>query len=282
MPNIPFLARRVTRWVLSCLLLQNVPLLFRLPGFTLRLRTCPVCDGPAHLEARNACTPLDRCAVCGHVFSRKAPKPYTLRQMYRDNSFWVGDKSHQGITHVAPGPEWDGYLDARIGILKRSGVLGEESQHILEIGCSEGMLLYELGRLGHVVEGCEINPETASIGAKSLGVRIRVGPFEAFPEVESLYDGVASFHTMEHVVDLHAAFRKIHRMLKPDGGLVVEVPTGAEEYHNIFHVHFFEPESLERLLSHYFQKVTIEENRFTDPWGATIRSLYGVGRLPKR
>lgn len=203
--------------------------------------------------------------------------------LYEDANFWNLDRSHQGITRIDYGPEWDGYLGARLGIIERSGLMADgEALRFFEIGCSEGMLLKALKDKGHYAEGCEMNPSVVEAGRARLGVTIHMGMFETMPDAEIPFDRIVTFHTLEHLNDPHAVLTKCVRMLADDGALLVEVPTGAEDFNTIYHVQFFERDSLRRLLEQYFQQVEILDNHYTDPDGTVVQSLYGIGRTPRR
>jgi SAM-dependent methyltransferase len=205
-----------------------------------------------------------------------------LNLLYGDFEYWVKDKAHQGITDVQPSGQWDGFVRARIGILERSGILrGGRPLKFLEIGCSEGMLLHELKKLGHEVLGCEMNPAIADKGRTQLGVDIRAAMFEDLDLPWHSYDVVMSFHTIEHVKSPRGIFERAAKLLKPDGCILVEVPCGAEEYNNTDHLHFFCKESLTRLIRDCFEESEIIDNSYTHP-NDVVGSLYGVGRRPKR
>jgi len=269
--------------VTSCLTLRNIRFLYMLPGFTRHARRCPVCGGkPDKVEYQTRFTPLDHCAECGHVYSRKTPKKRILHLMYSDIAYWVRDKQHQGITTIEYGPQWQGFIDARMGIAERAGVLNGSHKKVFEIGCSEGILLRELQERGHEALGCEMNKPTAEAGMKALGVKIETDLFEDLKLTPGYYDLVMSFHTVEHLPDLHKVFSKIASILKPDGSVLIEVPTGPEEYTNPDHVQFFDDNSLKRLLEIFFEVGEIIPNRYTNPHGTVIGSLYGVGRRPRR
>jgi SAM-dependent methyltransferase len=270
------------RKVKSCLLLQNIRFLYLLPFFTSRVRKCPVCGGSGVHEFTNRYTPLDRCQSCGHVYSRKVPKRRILNQMYKDFTYWEKDKEHQGIHAVEPGPHWDGYLGARTGIIRKTGLLdGDAPKSFFEIGCSEGMLLRELNTLGHIAEGSEMNIPTAQAGMDALGVTIYTDIFENLTLKPQSQDVVLSFHTIEHITHLDTVFRKIAEILKSDGAVLIEVPCGPEEYNNTDHLHFFYENSLKCLLDSYFKEAEILDNTYTTTNGTQIGSLYGVGRFPK-
>ena len=272
------------RIITSCLLFRNIRMLYMLPPFTLSVDKCPVCGGKGKHEFTNRYTPLDKCSDCGHVYSRKIPKKRILKLMYKDFSYWVHDKEHQGIKTVEYGPQWEGFLKARIGIARKTGLLnGEKDLKFFEIGCSEGILLKELENLGHVAEGCEMNVPTAQAGIDSLGVKIHTSIFEDLSLEENHYDSVMSFHTVEHLPDPGFVFEKITKILTPDGKLLIEVPCGPEEYTTTDHLQFFYKESLERFLSDYFEEVEIIDNGYRNKHdGVIIGSLYGYGSKPKK
>jgi len=261
---------------------QWIRRLYRAPGFTRKLSRCPVCgSAPDRMEFQASFSALDHCAACDHVYSRKMPGKLILHLMYRDLDYWVRDKEHQGIARIAAGEQWKGYLDARMGALRRAGAINGETQKIFEIGCSEGMLLHELQNLGHQTLGCECNRPTAEAGIKSLGVKIEIGMFEELALSNNYYNSVISFHTIEHIPDLGRTFARIREILTPEGTLLIEVPTGPEEYCNTDHVQFFSETSLQRLMDKHFESGEVFWNRYTNAEGTKMGSLYGVGRRPR-
>lgn len=260
-----------------------IRLLYKLPGFTVRVADCPVCGGkPDRIEFNTRYSPLDHCADCGHVYTRTNPGKSILHLMYKDVDYWKQDKEHQGITRIEFGPQWEGFIEARIGAMRKCGVITGSAMRFLEVGCSEGILLRELEDSGHEALGCECNRPTAEAGIKALGVRIRIGLFEEVQLAQAYYDVVASFHTIEHIPDLSRTFAKIVDVLKPDGTAFIEVPTGPEEYANTDHVRFFSDASLKRLLERYFEVGETVPNLYSTADGTKVGSLFGIGRRPQK
>ena len=264
----------------SALGLDDLERLYKYPFLTTKTRSCPICGGRGYYEHTNTCTALDRCENCGHVYSRKVPGRFILRRMYGDFEYWIADKKHQGIEMVEEGSHWSVFLDARIGIIEKVGLLSTTPQHFYEIGCSEGILLKELQNRGHIARGCEMNESIAKKGSEQLGIEIDTALFEDLDIETDTYDAVLSFHTIEHLVDPKLVLAKIAGILKPDGVVLIEVPCGPEEYDNTDHLQFFCKESLLGLLDNYFEQSDIIENRYTNEKGIEITSLYGIGRVP--
>ncbi|MBI5095883.1 MAG: class I SAM-dependent methyltransferase [Candidatus Hydrogenedentes bacterium] len=267
----------------TCALLRNVRILYMTPGFATRVTGCPICgSSQTAFEYKNRYVPLDRCVACGHVFSRKLPGKRILNLMYGDMHYWTKDKFHQGITEIRPSEQWQGFTGARVGILERTGLLGDGApRKFFEIGCSEGMVLHELHMRGHEVMGCEMNPEISEEGRKQLGVDIRTAMFEDLELPRASFDVVMSFHTIEHVKSPRAVFEHIVQILRPEGTVLIEVPCGPEEYNNTDHLHFFCEESLKRLIQDYFEETEVIDNSYTNFEGVQIGSLYGIGRRVK-
>ncbi len=107
--------------------------------------------------------------------------------------------------------------------------LHTEAPLIMDVGCSSGLLLALLK---------ERLPSAQLIGADYIR-----GPLEAisqqFPDIpllqfdlascplqDNFLDAVVALNVLEHIEDDAAAIRHIHRMLKPQGVAVIEVPAG--------------------------------------------------------
>lgn len=269
----------------AVLLFRNARVLYKVPGFVRHQTECPVCGGRnVRFEARNRFFPIHRCDACGHCYAAVLPGRRILNLLYHRTDYWEKDKVHQNIRSMQAGPEWDVFLGDRIGILRRTGLLaaGGPPLRFMEIGCSEGIVLHELERLGHTAEGCEMNPHIVEGGREALGVTIQLCTFDEFQPDPEGYDRVIAFHTVEHLCDLHGLMEKIARIMRPGGAVLFEVPCGPEEYANTDHTQFFSDESMTLLLGKYFDEVEIVPNRYTTGAGVAVGSIYGVGRGPKR
>ena len=255
--------------------------LFRKSSSIYKVTNCPICGSAGKFEYENKLTRLFRCRKCDHVYARDLPDDKALSALYGDFTYWERDRSHQGITSVHEGEEWNTYLRARMDILERLDLLNQPETHgrnVFEIGCAEGMLLHALKNRGMNVGGCEMNRAVADEGVKGLGVDIRTEQFEDLILPEESHDLVISFHTLEHMRFPARVLAKIAHILRPDGAVLIEVPCGEEEYENTDHLHFFSAQSLRHLLNQYFVTTEILDNVYSNSAGVKVGSIYGVGR----
>jgi 2-polyprenyl-3-methyl-5-hydroxy-6-metoxy-1,4-benzoquinol methylase len=247
----------------------------------LRLEVCPICGNRGRFEFENKVSVLCRCERCDHVYARDLPSDAALQSLYGDFGYWLKDRVHQGISTIQAGQAWEGFLQARIGILERMRCLAPHPGRatlVFEIGCSEGILLHELGKRGLQASGCEMNVAVAEQGIRQLGANILTAPFETLALPARHFDLVMAFHTLEHMRFPVEVLAKAAGMLRADGVLLIEVPGGKEEYDNTDHLHFFSEQSLRLLLERFFRATEIVKNEYTNSAGTRIVSLYGVGR----
>lgn len=99
-----------------------------------------------------------------------------------------------------------------------------KSGRVLDVGCGRGYFLLRCRELGYDVEGFDVSSEAASYVRDMLGIPVRTGSFESAPFEEGACDVVTMWHALEHTADPRVYLDRAHRLLRPDGVLVVDVP----------------------------------------------------------
>jgi SAM-dependent methyltransferase len=101
---------------------------------------------------------------------------------------------------------------------------------IVEIGCSSGLLMREMmARLpGNVFLGADYTYGTL----EALGRRLHAIPLVQFdltrcPLPDAFADIVVMLNVLEHIGDDEAAISEVHRIVKPGGSVIIEVPAAA-------------------------------------------------------
>jgi SAM-dependent methyltransferase len=99
----------------------------------------------------------------------------------------------------------------------------------LDLACGTGAVAERAAAAGAPVVGIDLAPaliETARERAAERGLAIdyRVGDCERLDLPDASFDVVLCVHVLEHVPDDAAALRELHRILKPGGWGVIQVP----------------------------------------------------------
>lgn len=104
-----------------------------------------------------------------------------------------------------------------------------DKSHVLDVGCYTGGLAASLNARGHRVVGLEQDVAAARI-AQSLGVEVLTGSVEDPGFVAGLSvrpDVILLLDVLEHLRDPAGVLCELHRILRPDGCLLVTGPNVA-------------------------------------------------------
>ncbi len=98
--------------------------------------------------------------------------------------------------------------------------------HVLDVGCSSGILLTQLTKKSFQVTGIEPNKKAYSLARKKLGVRIFYGTLKQYisGRKKKYYDCIIYNHVLEHIEDINEEIKMIKSLLKKGGLLVIGVP----------------------------------------------------------
>jgi len=140
---------------------------------------------------------------------------------------------------------------------------------------------------GFDVTGCEVDP-IAVDRAKAKGVHVLQGDFSELDFQEGYYDVVVMNHVLEHFHDCKAVLRKVRRILKDRGRLILVVPNATALSRVVFekhwfnweiprHLYHFTPETLEKYCSVVgFKKLSIESRSHVSIWLDSVRYKMGI------
>jgi len=95
------------------------------------------------------------------------------------------------------------------------------SRKILDVGCNAGQFLDEMN--GFERYGIDRSPSHGKIAKEKYGENIFIGTFEDYSSPDFLFDCITLQDVLDHMVDPLGALEKCHKLLKPDGILVVKV-----------------------------------------------------------
>lgn len=150
---------------------------------------------------------------------------------------------------------------------------------VLDIGCGNGGFLFQMKQRGFRVEGTEWNVESAARLPQDQRIKVHVGDLIGLDLPDESYDLITLWHVLEHVRAPHQTLRRIRRMLKAGGSLLISLPNAESRQAKRFasawlhhdpprHLFGFGPKSMRQLLEWTGFEVTsiktssLEQNPF--------------------
>lgn len=178
---------------------------------------CPVCAAPAgrpfetHKDAISGRDySIFDCPGCGLVYASPLRFP---------GADWYGKFNyHEGYQETA-----DEGAEGRFRLFL--GWVPIKEGRSLDLGCANGTFVRMAGESGFDAEGLEVDAGFAA-AARKAGLTIKEGLLDdAFAQENAgAYDMVSIFEVYEHVDDPKDTLRRIKRLLKPGGYLLLSVP----------------------------------------------------------
>jgi 2-polyprenyl-3-methyl-5-hydroxy-6-metoxy-1,4-benzoquinol methylase len=150
-------------------------------------------------------------------------------------------------------------------VLSRMNFIAERAYNVLEIGCATGDFLTELARQeksAHLdLYGIEFSANAARFAREENELRVCTGELLSC-DLTQTFDLIAMWHVLEHVLRLNDTLDKLHRVLKPNGTLVVAMPNpdsyDARHFKKFWngydaprHLYHFTPKTFAKLLSQH-------------------------------
>lgn len=168
-----------------------------------------------------------KCAECGSATLDPMPTPEAIPRLYPpDYTFKTKDSRTSLPQRLLHALEWRAFYRPlylqRLGIFRRLTGLG--SGRILEVGCGSGLFLQELALAGYDVEGVDISATDVTYARERLGLRAFEGAVQDLPIEENRYDAVLLMSVLEHIPAPLDAARRVLRVLKPGGWIVLALP----------------------------------------------------------
>jgi len=95
---------------------------------------------------------------------------------------------------------------------------------VLDVGCMDGAIGALIKKQNNIVYGIDLS-ESAVSKALNKGIKAKVGDAEKFIDFSANYfDVITASEIIEHVYDTDKFLCEIHRVLKPDGYLILTTP----------------------------------------------------------
>ncbi len=216
---------------------------------------CPLCQ---HDAAALYLSPWDpagspryqvvRCQHCGFFYTNPRPSPEVLGEYYSSDYYsycmtsghrhrikrsvmiymarqWL--KYPRGPVVVAESTSTKYATPILARLMKRQKwrlPTWKEGGRLLDVGCGWGEYPSIMAQLGWEVVGVEISEQAVMYGREKYGLDIRCGAlkYQQFPDQS--FDVVTLWDVLEHLANPSETLSEVHRVLRPDGWLMMTVP----------------------------------------------------------
>jgi SAM-dependent methyltransferase len=160
------------------------------------------------------------CSDCGAGWTLPLASPDELASYYPSSYGYLVDRGGLGAIQRAVQKLFFRYAVAR----RPWRTLEKQSPgRVLDVGCGRGDLGAALISQGWHVDG--VDPSAGAVEfARARGVDAQSGTLETVAYDDGSFDAVVMRHSLEHVPDPLGDLKRIHRLLKPGGLLLIALP----------------------------------------------------------
>jgi 2-polyprenyl-3-methyl-5-hydroxy-6-metoxy-1,4-benzoquinol methylase len=109
----------------------------------------------------------------------------------------------------------------------------ESNNRLLDVGCGNGDMFDKMKILGWDVEGIETDPVACKL-ANAKHKKIYISELEGREYADDHFDAIILNHVLEHVNDPIRLIKECHRILKPDGRMIIVTPNALGFGHRHF------------------------------------------------
>lgn len=195
-----------------------------------------------------------KCGRCGLIFqSPRAPFNQAI-SYYPSESYWGRD-----IRKLKKTPGWreereKAYSHLYKGIFKR-----KRRGAVMDIGSGLGLFLSEFKEKGWEVIGTDISGDVGKYSEKAFGIKVLIGDVVKLKLPPKKFDLITMNGVLEHIYTPAITLRKIRKLLKDDGLVVIVVPNieslgyliHKKDWHQLQpgrHIYHFSPVTITKIL----------------------------------
>lgn len=182
---------------------------------------CELCDSTESAAiCQNDGLQVSRCLRCDLVFVNPQPTYDALREYHASSELMHRDGWSSYFQH---GEEQIRELwQERLEEVRRWEPGGDV--RLLDVGCGCGDFLHLARQAGWQVCGFEFSQAVADVARQRYGLTVAVGDISELAFTENSFDMITSWHVLEHLCNPLLTLRRIYKLLRERGVLVLEVP----------------------------------------------------------
>lgn len=179
------------------------------PGYSMK---CPLCNSQKNTVYYSGVPTIFKCKICSFVYQDKNTIILNYEDSYNldflNKSEWMYPSRFNAFSDIIN----------RIPIQTTKNI-------ILDIGCGDGQFLYLCKQKGYDISGVEYDKNLSSYANHKLNNCVLSGAYSKSMFPENTFDVVSLIQVLEHIPDPKYVIEIIRYHLKPDGIVIIEVPS---------------------------------------------------------
>lgn len=164
------------------------------------------------------------CVGCRLIRLHPLPSPSELRDFY-PNLYWF--KPTESFAAHLEEIYRRFVLGDHVRFALRALRDSDEEGTVLDVGCGGGLFLRLLSERGYATVGLDFSLDAAGMAWKQNGVPAVCASLSKAPFAPGSCAAITMFHVLEHLYDPVAYIEAAHRLLRPDGRLIIQVPNAS-------------------------------------------------------
>lgn len=160
-----------------------------------------------------------KCQNCGLEYLSPRPKNRYIGKYYDTESYWGKSLDKQVLQF-----NWKIVRDKELSIVYANIFSKYAKGRILDVGCGTGEFLTKFKEEGWDVLGTELSKEACLYAKKVYGLHIMQGDLLDLHLKSNQFDVVTLNSTLEHLYEPFETIKKVSKLLKKGGLVVITVP----------------------------------------------------------
>jgi len=182
--------------------------------------TCPICCKTGCRYSRKRGWRISYCNDCDHYYVTPLPTDADLAKAYSSQQgYGKGRETDLSRTSARSGKKLDALLTPLVG--------GNRS--LLDVGCGDGRLIYNMRRLGWIVAGTDYS-DTYVETAKAHDLEVHLGDLAQAAFNDRSFGAAVLGDVVEHLTDPRLLLETVRSHLGVGGVLVIQTPNAGSGF----------------------------------------------------
>lgn len=211
-----------------------------------------------------------KCCDCGFIYLNPRPTETSMSKYYDIEEYHPHKLSSESLFDNIYEKIRQININSKRKLIEKLKPL---KGSLLDIGCGTGEFIHHMHNQHWIVKGMETASE-----ARNTATQNEIKIYENLNIIDDRFDIISMWHTLEHIHDINGLMKNIHRLLNPDGFLLIAVPNiesvDSKYYKSHWvaldtprHLYHFRPEDIYSLFTNYDFKLKKMNNiLYFDVW----------------